>query len=244
MLTASAAPGHAGPGASARRDGLRRTVADPQVLGRRPARVEAWTRGCECWTVTPGEVRIRARRPSDVPALAAALLAQQSQTHYPFRDPLPVPVEDFLHARDAIKAWTAELDGRPVGQVCRVGPAGGFQAADLLNEVCSRAHGCARSELAWVSTLFVATEARGRGLGRRLMEVVVGDLRRSGLHPCLEVLPTHPAAKSLYLAMGWQVVHRLRPDWLTAVAGAEGPEVHVMVLPDQRVGARVDAARG
>lgn len=179
-----------------------------------------------------GEVRVRMREPADVPALAAALLAQQSESHYPFRDPLPVPVENFLHAGDAEKAWTAELDSRPVGHVCRMGPARGFPAADPLNEICARAHNCDASDLAWVSTLFVAVEGRGRGIGRRLMETVVADVWSGGLRPCLEVLPTHPAAMSLYLATGWRVVHRLRPDWLRAVVGEEGPDVHVMVLTD------------
>ena len=57
------------------------------------------------------QVRIRERVPEDVPVLAKILLAQQSETRYPFRDPLPIPVEDFMHAHDAARAWTAELDG-------------------------------------------------------------------------------------------------------------------------------------
>ena len=47
------------------------------------------------------------------------LLARQHLTRYPFRDPLPFPVERFLHAEDAVVAWTAEVDGRPAGHVCR-----------------------------------------------------------------------------------------------------------------------------
>lgn len=62
-----------------------------------------------------------------MPVLAAALLTQQSETRYAFRDPLPIPVEDFLHTRDAVKAWTAELNGHPVGHVRRMGPARDFQ---------------------------------------------------------------------------------------------------------------------
>jgi GNAT superfamily N-acetyltransferase len=170
--------------------------------------------------------------PADVPALAAALLSQQPETRYPFRDPLPVPVDEFLHVHDAVAAWTADLDGEVVGHVCRTGPARGFPGATLLNEVCARAHGCDVSELAWVHTLFVAAEARGLGVGRRLLQVVVDDIADNGRRACLEVLPTHPGAMSLYLATGWRSVHQLRPAWLTAVAGEQGPDVHVMVLPD------------
>jgi len=182
--------------------------------------------------VISGDVHIRTREPADVPVLATALLAQQSETHYPFRDPLPIAVEDFLHAHDAENAWSAEWDGRPVGHVCRMGPARGFAAADLLNKICAEAHGCDTSDLAWVSTLFVAAEARGLGIGRQLMNTVTDDVRDRGLRSCLEVLPAHPGAMSLYLATGWRVVHRLRPDWLRAVVGEKGPEVHVMVLTD------------
>jgi len=179
-------------------------------------------------------IRIRNRWAADVPVLAAALLSQQSGAHYLFRNPLPIPVEAFLHAHDAVEAWTAEVDGHAVGHVCRTGAPRGFPAADLLNEVCVRVHGGDAAELAWVSTLFVAAEARGLGIGRLLLQVVVDDILANRLRPCLEVLPTHPAAISLYLATGWRVVHRFRPDWLRAVAGGEGPDVHVMVLPDHQ----------
>lgn len=83
-----------------------------------------------------------------------------------------------------------------------------------------------------MSTLFVAADARGLGIGRRLMKVV-DDVLSTGQCPCLEVLPTHPAAVSLYLTTGWRVARRMRPDWLSAVVGDEGPDVHVMVLTDQ-----------
>jgi GNAT superfamily N-acetyltransferase len=128
----------------------------------------------------------------------------------------------------------AELDGHVVGHVCVVGPASRFPAADMLNEVCAQAHHCDTSDLAWISTLFVAAEARGHGIGRLLMKTAVDQVRHSGGRPCLEVLPAHPAAMALYMATGWRVVHRFRPDWLSAVVGEEEPGVHVMVLTDTR----------
>lgn len=176
------------------------------------------------------QVHIRPRAPKDLPILGAALLEQQPLTRYPFRDPLPVPVEEFLHGHDAVRAWTAELEGRAVGHVCRVGPARGFPEADLMNDVCADAHGCQVAELTWVSSLFVAATARGLGAGRRLLTTVVEEARTHGLRPCLEVLPIHPAAISLYRASGWRVVHRLRPEWLRAVSDDESEQVHVMVL--------------
>lgn len=179
--------------------------------------------------MTPSDIRIRPRESADLPPLGAALLEQQSQTRYPFRDPLPIPVEEFLHAHDAVRAWTAERDGRPVGHVCRTGPAHGFPEAELLNEVCAAEYRCDVDDLTWVSSLFVAADTRGTGAGRRLLETVVEDARTADLRPCLEVLPVHPAALSLYLANGWQLVHRFRPGWLDAAAADDGPDVHVMV---------------
>ena len=176
-------------------------------------------------------VTVRRRRPADVPALVEGLLAQQQESRYPFRDPLPIPAEQFLHVDDAVAAWTAELDGRPVGHVCRTGPATGFTDAAELNRVCAEAHGCDAEELSWVTSLFVAREARGLGLGRSLLSTVVDDIRAAGEYPCLEVLPVHPAALALYRATGWREVHSLRPDWLREAAGDEGPDVVVMVGP-------------
>jgi GNAT superfamily N-acetyltransferase len=175
-------------------------------------------------------VRIRPRRADDVPALVDVLMGQQSLTRYPFRDPLPVPPEQFLHADDALAAWTAELDGRPVGHVCRVRSPRGPEA-EGMNRACARAHGCAREDLGWVSTLFVDPAARGLGIGRALVGTVVADMREVGLRPCLEVLPVHSAALALYEADGWQEVLRLRPEWLRTVDGEVPPDVRVLVLP-------------
>lgn len=158
------------------------------------------------------------------------LAAQQPETRYPFRDPLPVPVGQFLHAEDAAAAWIAEIDGRPVGHVCRTGPAAGFADAAALNDACARSHDCEVEQLAWVSTLFVASDVRGHGVGRQLLDTVVADIRARDLRPCLEVLPVHPAALALYRRAGWTEVLSLRPDWLREVAGNDGPDVSVLVL--------------
>lgn len=171
---------------------------------------------------------VRPRLPADLPALARVLRDQQPVTRYPFRDPLPVSVEEFLHAEDALTAWTAEVDGRPVGHVCRTGPPSGFPDAAALNDACSRAHGCEVAKLGWVSTLFVGGDVRGRGVGRLLLDAVVADIRSAGLRPCLEVLPIHPAALSLYRRSGWSEVLTLRPQWLRQAAGEDGPNVVVM----------------
>lgn len=177
-------------------------------------------------------VTIRPRHPDDLPELARVLFAQQAETRYPVRDPLPIPVAEFLHAEDAAAAWTAEHEGRVVGHVCRTGPVHGYAEADAMNTACAEAYGCTVAELAWVSTLFVDPATRGLGVGRALLATVVDDIAARGLRPCLEVLDLHGAAGRLYRSTGWVDVLRTRPAWL---AGAvDDPEVGVstMVLPD------------
>lgn len=181
-------------------------------------------------TKTSATVRRRLR--SDLPVLWRRLLEQQPGSRYPFRDPVPVPPEQFLHAEDAVGAWTAVLEGEPSGHVCRVGPASGFPDADDLNAVCASAHGCQVEDLSWIGALFTASHARGLGLGERLLHTAVSDARAAGARPCLEVLTVHPAALSLYRKTGWRVVTRIRPEWLSSVTGDAGPDVLVMVMAD------------
>lgn len=170
---------------------------------------------------------VRPRRPDDLPALAEALWEQQPTSRYPVRDPLPIPVEDFLHAGDALGAWTAELGGRPVGQICWIGPAADAEAANLA---CAAFHGCAVDDLAWVSAFFVGLPARRTGVGRQLLATAVADMVALGRRPCLEVLALHPSARRLYDAAGWREVMRLRPGWLREALGEEAADVVVMGL--------------
>ncbi len=179
-----------------------------------------------------GEMSVRRRRYEDIPLLVDLLMEQQPDTRYPFRNPLPMPVEEFLHADDAVGAWTAEVDGRLAGHVCRVGPLAGLAAAAEMNLACATAHGCEVEQLAWVSKLFVGRAARGIGLGHLLLATVLDDIRQAGLYPCLEVLPVHEAALSLYVSTGWREVMRVRPEWLERATGDAGPDVLVMVLPE------------
>ena len=89
------------------------------------------------------------------------LLAQQPTSRYPFRNPLPIPVEQFLHEEDAYGAWTAELDGRPMGHVAYTGTRDGFPGAADMNRTCAQAHACDIDRLAWISALFAVPRAAG-----------------------------------------------------------------------------------
>ncbi|MFC7431025.1 MULTISPECIES: GNAT family N-acetyltransferase [unclassified Agrococcus] len=193
--------------------------------------------------MSDGRATIRSRDAGDLPALVDALLRQQPVTRYPLRNPLPFPAEEFLHAHDAAEAWTAQVDGVPVGHACwlrepaaasqrGVHPSTGAQATAA--EACAAAHGCRVDELGWVSALFVDPSARGMGLGPRLLATVVAGIREAGLHACLEVVDLNEAAMRRYRADGWREVLRARPPWLADAVADEEVGTSTMVLLAER----------
>lgn len=166
---------------------------------------------------------IRPRRPEDVAEVGALIMRQQPLTRYPFRNPLPFPVEEFVVRRGELAAWVADLDGAVVGHVSvldvsdhDIGPAWSAGAGRPVEE------------LAAVSVLVVDHGHTGRGIGSRLMDTCEAHVRAIGRHPVLEVVGgAHGRAVSLYLARGWRVLGDVVPHWLPE---GEGP-VHIMDLP-------------
>ncbi|MGZ5405731.1 MAG: GNAT family N-acetyltransferase, partial [Nocardioides sp.] len=145
----------------------------------------------------------------------------QPHTRYPMRWPLPFPIERFVVRDVDLAAWTAELDGRPVGHV-----AAQRAHDDLMLPLWESGHGRPREELGVMGTLFVDPAARRLGLGRRLHDTAVAWLRDHDLAPCLDVVPIHAAAQAMYAAAGWRVAGQGRPHWLP-----DGePDVLAMVL--------------
>lgn len=165
--------------------------------------------------------RVRARRAADLPVLADLLAEQQPASRYPFRWPLPVPVEQFLVRDGEEVSWVAELDGALAGHVS-VGPASGL--GDVA-EVFRAATGCA--EPALVSVLFTSTADRGRGVGGALLDVAVGWAQERGRVPVLDVVQRHSSALAVYRHRGWVEVGRSRFPWLPE----EEPDVLLMALP-------------
>ncbi len=167
-------------------------------------------------------VTIRDRTPADLPALAQVLAAQQPHSHYPMRWPLPYPVEDFIARPDEVRAWTATLDGRPVGHVAtaRVGSdAAADPWAAALRQPVER--------LRALSVLFVDHEVTGSGVGRLLHDTAVAAIRAEGCRPVLDVVAGHSPAVEVYEHLGWRTVGRARPAWLPEGA----PPVLLMELP-------------
>ncbi|MEO6881538.1 MAG: GNAT family N-acetyltransferase [Mycobacteriaceae bacterium] len=166
-------------------------------------------------------VVVRARRPTDLPVLADLLAGQQPTSRYPFRWPLPGPVEQFLVRDGEQAAWVAVLDGVLAGHVS-VGPVSGLGDAA---EVFRTATGC--PEPALVSVLFTSTAARGRGVGGALLDVAVGWAQEQGRVPVLDVVQRHSSALTVYRHRGWVEVGRYRFAWLPD----EVPDVLLLALP-------------
>ena len=100
----------------------------------------------------------------------AVLAEQQPTSRYPFRWPLPFPVEQFI-VREAEKAsWVAEIDDRPVGHVSVGRPRGDLAESEFLRIT-------GRTDVATVSVLFVATSTQGSGVGGRLLDTAVAWAR-------------------------------------------------------------------
>lgn len=159
---------------------------------------------------------LRPRTAADVPALVEVVSAQQSSSGYPYRWPLPMPVEEFVVRASDEAAWVAEVDGRVVGHVAvaRVSGAERDAFAAALAEAGLGRAGLGAAGLGAVSTLFVDVALRGHGIGGALLDRAVEHVRESGRTPVLDVLPTRGSAIGFYRRRGWRTVGEMRFDWL------------------------------
>ncbi|MFJ9588557.1 GNAT family N-acetyltransferase [Streptomyces acidicola] len=109
----------------------------------------------------------------------------------------------------ALGAWVAELGGRVVGHVSLSRSGEG----DLAPGLWSERSGTSKDLTAVVSRLFVAPRARGHGVGALLIGRAVGEARRRGLHPVLDVVASDTAAAALYERLGWELMATVEQRW-------------------------------
>lgn len=152
-------------------------------------------------------ISLRNRHPDDLPALTAALAAQQPTSGYPHRWPLPFPVEEFIVRPDQDRAWVAVVDDVVAGHVA-VGRVAGEEAQPFLE---ATGH-TDPYDLALVGVLFVDPSVKGQGVGGALIAEAVAWARAEQRLPVLDVL-AGPAV-SVYLHLGWEPIGELRPAWL------------------------------
>lgn len=141
-------------------------------------------------------VTIRPRRPDDLPACVAALGDTHRTSAYPTvwpKDPAA-----WLTPKDMLGAWVAEVDGAVVGHVALGEPKDrtvGTWAAATRRPLAT---------VAEVTRLFVASTARGRSLGERLLVTAGAYARARGRTLVLGVLRESRAAIALYERLGWR----------------------------------------
>lgn len=167
---------------------------------------------------------IRPRRPDDVGGLVDLLAAQQPHSLYPLMWPLPYPAEQFVQRESERQAWVAEVDGVVAGHVSHT-----VVPDDATGAIWSAGAGLPIDRLGCLSVLFVGPDHTSTGVGGRLLDTAVAEIRACGLRPVLDVTRTASNAASVYRHRGWQHVGDGRPDWLPDGA----PEVEFFMLPDE-----------
>jgi putative acetyltransferase len=120
--------------------------------------------------------------------------------------PLQPDIERLIAASNAYSASLYPIEGRHPADVARLA------APDVRFLVARRdgvAIGCAALLVAApageIKRMFVATEARGTGLGAKLLAAIEAEAAREGLGLLrLETGPRNAAALALYTASGYQ----------------------------------------
>ncbi|MEV0317611.1 GNAT family N-acetyltransferase [Streptomyces sp. NPDC050658] len=157
---------------------------------------------------------VRPRRTSDLDACVRALAEVHVADGYP--TDWPERPADWLVTADPVGAWVAELDGRIAGHVVL-----GRSASDDVAPGLWSGGGGPSGTTAMVSRLFVAPEARGHGIGARLLERAAAEAGELGLHAVLDVVAYGTSAIALYERAGWRFLGAGEQWW--------GPERSVAV---------------
>ncbi|WP_435202201.1 GNAT family N-acetyltransferase [Janibacter sp. GS2] len=140
---------------------------------------------------------IRPTVAADIKGLADALIQVHSTDGYPVEG-VDNP-QAWLHLPAALGQWTALLDGNPVGHFGITRPGQGDAAPAML----AASEGMSLDDIAVLVRLFVAPAARGRSLGREMVEKAEEMARAMGLRLTLDVMEKDRDAISLYERQGW-----------------------------------------
>ncbi|MCE8511343.1 GNAT family N-acetyltransferase [Ruegeria pomeroyi] len=136
-------------------------------------------------------ITLRPFRPEDAPWLVerhGTLYAQDEGFDDSFAPLVARILDDFIanHDPDREQGWIAEADGQRLGSIFCV----------RLDETTAK-----------LRLFLLVPEARGQGLGRRLIDTCMGFARDKGyVQMQLWTHESHRAACALYAATGWQLV--------------------------------------
>jgi len=145
-------------------------------------------------------VIIRSRGENELAECVAILAEVHRRDGYPMA--WPDDPGGFLAKPDFLGAWVAVVGGRLAGHVVLAPPRTADVAAALLGR-----------DAVMVSRLFVASAARGRGVGAALLEHAVREAHERGLNPVLDVLATNSAPIAFYERMGWRLLGTGQAQW-------------------------------
>lgn len=149
----------------------------------------------------PTDVIIATVSAADLPAVAALFRAYAASL------PVDLAYQDF----------EAELAGLPGKYAPPSGALLLARRADGAAIGCVALRSLEADRVAEMKRLYVAPEGRGLGLGRRLVEAIVGAARRHGYRELrLDTLPTMTEAMALYERCGFEA---MSPYYDTPVAG-------------------------
>ncbi len=163
---------------------------------------------------------MRRRAVEDLPGCVRALEAVHVANAYPMW--WPADPAGWLSPAGWTAAWVAELAGVVVGHVCVV--------RGVEDPLVTSLTGAGPDRLGMVSRLFIAPEARGRGLGGSLLAAGSSYASALGLQLMLDVVDDAGPAVALYERLGWRLVDRRLTDWTTP-RGDRLP-VRIYLAPD------------
>ncbi|MFD5322799.1 GNAT family N-acetyltransferase [Streptomyces sp. NPDC127092] len=150
---------------------------------------------------------VRRRTDEDLEACVRALTDVHRHDGYPLN--WPARPADWLRGDPVLGAWVGVRDGRPVAHAS-LSPAAGD---DLAPTAWSERTGASRDATAVLGRLFVAPQARGHGLGARLIAEASAEARRRALHPVLDVVASDTSAIALYEHLGWRRLTTAHQRW-------------------------------
>ena len=153
-------------------------------------------------------VIIRPRLPPDMDACVSILRQLHEHDNYPLT--WPADPHAWLCGNRQVMAWVASRDDAIWGHVALTVPRSGA-AATRAWEKSLRVE---QPGLLSVVLLFVSPQARGCGIGGRLLDTALTAARARGAAPVLEVITLNRQAIALYQARGWRRIGSVRYDWL------------------------------